>query len=133
MDVERMVAYGILKDLSNDRQRYSDYRPGPDAKRILDEDRGAVDMYAPTIRKVTGLFKDLKPETLELISTLHFIDRRLRATGTGDAPRDQVLAEFHSVKADKFEKWKVEDAFDAMRRVGILGTQPRVRASNFES
>jgi len=119
-DVERMVAYGVLEDASNNRGQYSDYRLGPNDQHVFEGHRSVIDKYGTKIAQVASMFKDLKPDALELLSTLHFIDRKLKAEGSSRPKKEQVMTEFRDVKGEKFAQGQIEDAYDAMQRVGLL-------------
>lgn len=120
-EVELLLASDVLEDTSKKPSAYSALRLGPAAHKLLETYPELTERYRPTVARVAAAFGELGPSTLELLSTLHFIDRRLRASGTEHPSRDEVVKRFQQVKQDRFSKGEIEAAYDAMRRAGLIG------------
>ena len=62
----------------------------------------------------------LSAERMELITTLDFAFRQLRAAGRTPPDKDSVLQRFREFKAGKFDPAEVSAAYDAMAATGVF-------------
>lgn len=118
--VDSLLADDVLKDISNDPKTYSNYRLGENADDILDAYQHLIDPYRGQIDAVVKSLGGFKPQDLELIATLHFIHHRLKQIHPEEPSRDQVLAEFHRVKKDRFTTEDVNSWYDALRSAKLI-------------
>jgi hypothetical protein len=119
--VDLMVADQVLVDRSSDPESRSVYRLGPAANALLEAHAPSIAPHAPAIERVAETFGTLDPATLEIQSTLHFVDRRLKATGITHPDRESVLDQFAQEKPGKFPRPRIGHAYDALRRAGLVG------------
>jgi hypothetical protein len=66
------------------------------------------------VRKIVQAFLPLSPERLELIATLHYLYRELKASGGPGPWKEAVVSRFREVKGDKFPSAEVSDTYDQM-------------------
>jgi uncharacterized protein YwgA len=118
--IDMLLASGVLKDASNDPRQYSNFKLGPRAVEVLSAQQETVNKYRPTVERVTSALGKLSPQALELLSTLHFIDRRLKAGGASSPSKEVVIKDFRQVKAEKFSNDQINDAYKAMRQAGLI-------------
>ncbi len=117
--LDYMVADHVLVDTSPDRQRYSNFRLGPNASELLTRYRDAVKEWEETIVAVATAFGDLRPETLELMATVHFAHQRLKASGRTPT-KENVVDEFRGEKGDKFNIEEIQRAYRALKEARVL-------------
>jgi hypothetical protein len=116
-----LVATGALYDASTDPSKYSNFRTGESATELLTHHSQIVKEYRPAIREIVEAFGEFDPASLELLSTMHFVEQRLKARGNKKPTRSQVLREFRAVKGDKFKSNDLDKAFSALEGAGLVG------------
>ena len=117
---DELLASGALRDASTDPYKYSNFRTGEGATELLARNPSIVREQQPRIREIVDAFGDFDPSTLELLSTMHFVDQRLKAGGSNKPERWKVLNEFRKVKGNKFRQEQLEKAFDALEAAGLV-------------
>lgn len=115
--MESLLADDVVQDESPN-PRYSSYTPGPNATELLSEFEEDVRPHEETINRVVRTLGSLPPNSLELVSTLHFIARRQVQTRRYST-RESVIAEFKSVKHDKFDDFEITTCYDALSNAGL--------------
>lgn len=117
-DIDILMADGVIKDISNNPQKYSNYAPSGAIQELLQQHKDAF----PTdpIQKLVGAFISMRPEELELLATLDYVYRKEKAGSEKTPSKEQVLSSFFKVKKDKFHQNIVEGVYDTMTRVGLL-------------
>jgi uncharacterized protein YwgA len=118
--VDSLLADDVLKDMSKDPQTYSNYRLGENANEILNAYQPFIDPHRAKIDAVVQSLGNFKPQELELIATLHFIHHRLRQIWRKEPSRDQIVAEFHRVKKNKFTREKIDSWYDALKGANLI-------------
>ncbi len=119
-DVEWLLADGVLKDTSQKQEKYSNYRPDTAASDLVQLHAEAIKLHLETIEKVVHALLPLQPDHLELLATLDYLYRLLKAGGGRGPWKDQVIERFLQVKKDKFPRSKVVEAYDSMVSGGLL-------------
>lgn len=119
-DVELLLADGVLRDASPFPAKYSNYRPGAGADDLLEAHTSALAPHLATIDAVVQGLLPLDPSHLELLATLDYLYRQMKAGGGSGPWKDRVIARFHQVKKDKFPPEQVEAGYDAMVRAGLI-------------
>ena len=119
-DVEWLMADGVLKDVSLNTEKYSNYRPDAAAEELLGLNEEAIRPYMAMVRKVVQIFLPLKPEHLEVLATLDYCFRQLKAGGGSGPWKDRVIEHFLQVKKDKFPRSEVAEAYDSMASANII-------------
>lgn len=120
-DADSLLVSGVLTDTSADSNRYSSFKLGRRADQVLDKYRKPVEQQRPVISRVVKTLGKLEPNDLELLSTLHFVDKSLKAGGNQNPSRADVIQAFKRVKGDKFSTDDVTSAYDAMQEVELVG------------
>ena len=119
-DVEMLVADGVLRDASADRERYSNYRPDAAASELLAAHAADLEPHFPLIRAVVQKLLPLQPEHLELLATLDYLFRQLKAGGGSGPWKELVLQRFFEVKKAKFPAEQVTAAYDSMVEANLV-------------
>jgi hypothetical protein len=113
-DVEWLIADAVVADGSTNREKYSNYKPGPALPELLARYADQLQPYRQAVRSVVQTFLPLSPERLELIATLHYLYREQKASGRCGPWKNLVLARFHEVKKDKFPVSELSGTYDQM-------------------
>src|SRR5438270_2170265 len=106
-DVEWLVADGVLKDASSSPEKYSNYRPAEAADELLRLHATALQAHQETIHKVVQTLLPLRPDHLELLATLDYLYRQIKAGGGHGPWKERVINRFMEVKKDKFQRYTV--------------------------
>jgi hypothetical protein len=119
-DVEWLLADEVLKDTSSSPDRYSNYRPGPTADELIRPHAPTLEPHRRTLRKVVhGLFP-LQPEHLELLATLDYLFRQLKAGGGQGPWKERVIIRFLEVKKYKFPVQNIRAAYDSLVQADLI-------------
>lgn len=119
-DIEWLLADKVLVDHAPEGAHYSNYRCGHSAEEILRR-HPELEAHRDTVRSVVNALLPLDPARMELITTLDFAFRQLRA-GHKDRPDKQaVLQRFRAFKGEKFAEAEVSDAYDCLANAGVVG------------
>jgi uncharacterized protein len=119
-DVELLLADDVLKDSSQSPEKYSNYRPSTGTEELIRSHASHLEPHKATITKVVQTLLPLQPEHLELLATLDYLFRQLRAGGGRGPWKDRVIARFMEVKKDKFPAQEVTAAYDSMVRADLI-------------
>ncbi len=119
-DVEWLLADEVLKDTSPAPEKYSNYRPGPGADQLIGAHAATLEPYRATITRVVRTLLPLQPEHLELLATLNYLFRWLKAGGGQGPWKDRVIARFLEVKKGKFPLQEVTAAYDSLVRAELV-------------
>jgi uncharacterized protein YwgA len=119
-DVEWLLADDVLKDASPSPEKYSNYRPSTAAQQLLGSHATALEPHRATIAKVVRGLLPLQPEHLELLATLDYLYRQLKAGGGHGPWKARVIARFLEVKRDKFPVQDVLAAYDSLVRADLI-------------
>lgn len=108
-DVEWLLADDVILDQS-DKETSSCYKPGQNLDELWQQFSGRLEQYSSTIQKICKAFSDMSPRSLELISTIDFSYRWVRARGGNGPWKQSVVEKFKQIKKDKFsdadiDKW----------------------------
>jgi uncharacterized protein YwgA len=118
-DVEWLLTDDVIADTSQD-SRYSNYKPGAGWTELEVQYDDKLTEYRHIINDVCDALSDMSPETLELIATLDFSFRWVRARG-GDGPwRQAAIEKFKRIKKNKFEDDEVEGWYDALVEAKLI-------------
>lgn len=116
--IESMIADDLLQDTSLN-PKYSNYRLKPGGARFGDKISASVRPHADTIRNVVRMLGKFEPMQLEVLSTLHFLAKKVRSL-RGDASKEAVLNQFFRVKGDKFPVEEVSSWYDALKSAQLV-------------
>lgn len=119
-DVELLLADGVLKDASSNPEKYSNYRPGDAAEELLRPHKDRLDPYRATIADVVKALIPFQPGHLEILATLDYLYRQLRAGGGQGPWKERVISRFLEVKQDKHDQAEVGNAYDSLVRAKLI-------------
>ena len=104
--MESLLADEVMQDRSTN-SGYSNYRTGKNSAELLDAYSHDIEPYLETIDSVVKFLGGFGANNLELIATLHFVARRQKVR-TGKLDKTAVIAEFKSIKKDKFSDEEID-------------------------
>ncbi|MFZ0336187.1 MAG: hypothetical protein WAN10_15735 [Candidatus Acidiferrales bacterium] len=116
--VASLLADDVIEDRSRTRER-SNYRPGPNSQELLSEFANDIRPYKDRIKRVVSALGKLRPNQLELVSTLHFIVSRQKQIRKSFS-EDSVLGEFKSIKGDKFRDRDIRACYESLVDTGLV-------------
>ena len=116
--VESLLADEVLVDRSTN-PKYSNYRTGPNFAELLTEYSDEVEPHKDTINRIVEALGEFEPTDLELIATLHFVTRRQKMR-TGQPSKSAVIAEFKSIKKDKFTDEAIARWYQALQQAKLI-------------
>lgn len=119
-DVELLLADGVLIDVSANPGKYSNYRPAEAAAELIQLHRSHLEPYLTLLTTVVKALLPFKPDHLEILATLDYLYRALRAGGGNGPWKERVIGRFMQVKKDKFGENDVVAAYDAMVRANLI-------------
>lgn len=122
-DLDRMVSFDVLLDVSDEDRRYYDYRSTAQSDELwtkcyrdqIDPHREKIDPFVEALAKLTD-------DDLEVVSTLVYAYRWLVGAGNHHPSKTQILAKFQTYKKDKFPAARVESAYGVLAGAGFLPT-----------
>ena len=117
--VDGLLADQVLMDTSTNC-KYSNYRL-VGGKALFPQD--LLRKVVPHKEQIECVVKNLghfRPEQLELIATLHFVHHRLESTHRKKPAQSTVIAEFHKIKGDKFDKGEVTAWYGALKNARLV-------------
>jgi uncharacterized protein YwgA len=117
--VSALLADEAIVDVSF-ASKYSSYKAGPSSGEFDSSFRGETSKYRALIDSIVEVLGDSKPETLELVATLHFVNSRLKGIRGNQPTEDEVTTEFRSIKGDKFSAGDIHTWFDWLGRSTLL-------------
>lgn len=112
-DVDWLLADDVIADRSP-QSRYSNYRPGDGWRELSQQYESKLDDHRAQIDEVCNTLCGYPPETLELIATLDFSYRWVRARGGRGPWREAAIEKFKSIKKDKFEDEEVDSWYEGL-------------------
>jgi uncharacterized protein YwgA len=119
-DVESLVVDGIIKDDSTSPEKYSNYVPDSSLVDLLNL-HPDLKSYMPVIESVVKSLLPLSPNRLELIATLDFLYRQIKAGGGNGPWKTRVIDKFIQVKKEKFPKEDIVQAYDSLVAAKLFG------------
>src|SRR5262245_45632714 len=93
-DAELLIADGVLKDVSSNPEKYSNYRPAEQADELFQAHAAGLRAHQETINKVVETLLPLDPDHLELLATLDYLYRQKRAGGGSGPWKEGVIDRF---------------------------------------
>ena len=118
-DVEWLLTDDVITDTSQE-SRYSNYKPGQTWPELAEQYSKKLHKYREIIDSVCDALGDLSPETLELIATLDFSFRWVRARGGSGPWRQTAIKKFKDIKKDKFDDDEVNDWYDTLVKAKLI-------------
>jgi uncharacterized protein YwgA len=112
-DVDWLLADDVISDESPD-PGYSNYRPNKGWAELESRFSAELSTYRPAINNVCHALSDLSPNTLELIATLDFSFRWVKARGGLGPWRQAAVEKFRCIKKDKFADADIQKWYDSL-------------------
>jgi len=121
-DADILKALDIISD--NGKQgRYSDYRIGEMASQLMGKHNKFLEDNRSKVTEVVQAMVPLEPVKLELIATLDFAFRWIKATGVRGPWKGKVIEKFFEIKKEKMDQFprnEVEAAYDNLVEAGLI-------------
>ena len=118
-DVEWLAADGVIEDRSTE-SRYSNYKPGQGWDELSALYRQQLSQHRQKIDNVCNALSDLSSDTLELIATLDFSFRWVRARGGNGPWREAAVKKFKAIKKQKFSDDRIDTWYDVLVDAGLI-------------
>jgi uncharacterized protein YwgA len=119
-DLEWLMADEVITDSSPDQQKYSKYTPGPSCDELIAKHAAKLNEYDATVKSVVKALLPLKPDHLELVATLDYAFREIKATLGKKPPKMKVIARFREFKGEKFKEKEIVETFDRLEAAGLF-------------
>jgi len=117
--VDGLLADQVLMDTSTNC-KYSNYRLSVGKALFPQELQRKVLPHKGQIDSVVKNLGHFRPEQLELIATLHFVHHKLASIHRRKPAQSAVIAEFHGIKGDKFDKNEVTAWYGSLKNAGLV-------------
>ena len=119
-DLEWLIADEVICDRSTDPGKYSKYMPGPACDELLIKHAAKLKEYQDTVKSTVKALLPLRPDHLELIATLDYAFREMKATVGKKPPKKKVIARFREFKGEKFKEKEIAETFDRLEAAGLF-------------
>jgi len=119
-DLEWLIADNVIKDVSPEQRRYSNYQTDKNIDELLDSHTEELVPVRDSVCEIVKALSPLRPERLELFATLDYLYRQKKATGWKVQFKGWVVEKFLFFKGDKFPREDVERAYDMMANIELL-------------
>jgi uncharacterized protein YwgA len=119
-DLDWLLADEVICESSPDPSKYSKYKPGPACDELLAKHAAKLDQYRETLNSTVKALLPLKPDHLELIATLDYAFREVKATLAKKPPRKDVIARFKEFKGEKFKENAIAETYDRLEGAGLF-------------
>lgn len=116
--VASLLADDVIKDRCRTSER-SNYRPGPNSQELISEFERDIRPYEDKINLVVNALGKLRPNQLELVSTLHFLASRQKQIYKSFS-EDSVVGEFKSIKGEKFRDREIRACYGSLASAGLV-------------
>src|SRR6266566_2187061 len=126
--VASLLADDVIEDRCRAPER-SNYRPGPNSQELISEYERYVHPYEDKINLVVNILGKLRPNQLELVSTLHFLAMRQMQIYKSFS-EDSVVGEFKSIKGDKFRDRDIRACYESLASTGLLSAHGISRSAS---
>lgn len=119
-DTEWLLADDVISEGSPNPEKYSKFAPGRACDELLQMHAEKLKQYDATIKSTVKALLPLKPEHLELIATLDYAFREVKATLGEKPPREKVIGRFREFKGDKFQAKEIEATYNQLESAGLF-------------
>jgi uncharacterized protein YwgA len=117
--VSALLADEALQDISS-TSKYSSYKEGMTSTEFSPEYLEETAGYRPLIDSIVNVLGDSKADTLELVATLHFVNAKQKGILGARPQEDKVIAEFRSIKGDKFNSDEIATWYGWLAESNLL-------------
>jgi uncharacterized protein YwgA len=119
-DLEWLIADEVISDSSPNPEKYSKYTPGPACDELLDKHAAKLQEYEATVKSTVEALLPLQPDHLELIATLDYAYREMKATLGKKPPKKIVIARFRDFKGEKFNEKEIAETYDRLEAADLF-------------
>ncbi len=119
-DLEWLIADEVITDSSTDQKKYSKYTPGPSCDELLNKHAAKLKDYQDTVKCTVKALLPLRPDHLELIATLDYAFREMKATVGKKPPKKIVIARFREFKGEKFKEKEILETYNRLEAAGLF-------------
>lgn len=119
-DMDVLIADEVVEDTSGNPNRYSNYTPSKTLEELLALHQADLAPQHQRIKTVVMALVPLSPDRLELLATLDFAYRWIKASGGKGPWKNRVVERFIEIKKEKFKRQEVERTYDQMASAGLL-------------
>ena len=119
-DLEWLMADEVITDSSPKPEKYSKYTPGPACDELIAKHAAKLRQYDGTVKSTVEVLLPLQPEHLELIATLDYAFREMKATLGKKPPKKKVIARFREFKGDKFNEKEIAETYDRLEAANLF-------------
>jgi uncharacterized protein YwgA len=119
-DLEWLLADGAIADDSTDPKKYSKYTPGSVCEELIAKHAAKFEKYEETLKSTVKALLPLNPDHLELVATLDYAFRELKATARKKPVRQNVIARFREFKGAKFTDEDIAKTYDQLEAAGLF-------------
>ncbi|MCK4720934.1 hypothetical protein KAU08_09750 [bacterium] len=118
-DLDILQADRVITNESNPPDQYN-YAPSSSADELMSLHPSFLKQYKDNIRNVVNALIPLDTRSLELIATIDYVYRWIRATGVKGPWKKRVIRRFQKIKKGKFGGPDVENAYDILVKTGLI-------------
>lgn len=118
-DVDWLIADGVIEDCAADTWS-SNYKPAAGWSELAGQFADKIAEYNEPIENICNALTGIDPETLELIATLDFSFRWVRARGGNGPWKDSAIEKFVAIKKDKFPRDEVDHWYGVLVHSGLI-------------
>lgn len=118
-DVEWLLADDVIEDRAQE-SRYSNYKPGPAWQELENQFNPQLSKYRQIVNDVCEALSDMSPDTLELIATLDFSFRWVKARGGSGPWKAAAIEKFKHIKKEKFPDEEIEEWYKTLSEAGLI-------------
>ncbi len=119
-DLEWLIADEVIADISTNREKYSKYTPGPACEELIARHASKLREYEATVKSTVEVLLPLQPDHLELIATLDYSFREMKATAGKKPAKAKVVARFKEFKGQKFKDTEIAETYDRLEAAGLF-------------
>jgi uncharacterized protein YwgA len=118
-DLDWLQGDDVICDISTE-SRYSNFKTGSSWDELRSKYEGKLAEHQETIDHVVDALGDLEPEALELIATLDFCFRWIRAQGGQGPWKAATIDKFKKIKKDKFPDDEIDGWYDTLVEAELI-------------
>jgi len=117
--MDDLLVEKIIVDKS-DKSGRSQYDVGSQMPELCAMYKCELTKYESEIEDVIKMFRDLKPNEMEILATIHYFHVSLKRFFGTSPTKQLVLEKVVGVKGKKFTSEFIEQAYDIMQQAGLL-------------
>jgi hypothetical protein len=119
-DVDWMAVTEAIEDKSTDSDRYSNYRIEDAGEALITEFGEEIEPYRETVHDIVSALAPWTPQSLELLSTLHYAYRELSVSLQRSPKKKELIERFREFKPDRFDENEITDGIGCLRKAKLI-------------